>query len=114
MGPCVHWHEVTWRLLCSSLLVMTCFFCYGLNKILPKQELYRSPQVDWGGIVRISKFGAFSRRQIQPSLAAQLHIWYWVGSGLLAKTGNIGIQKQQCMVCVAEFPGFEAWGRVFL
>ena len=35
---------LTWRLLCSSFLVMTCFLI-GDYKILPKKELHRSLQV---------------------------------------------------------------------
>ena len=35
----------TWRLLCSSFLVMTCLVITGHN-ILPKKELHRSLQVE--------------------------------------------------------------------
>ena len=36
--------SITWRLLCSSFLVMTSFLI-GDHNILPKQELHRSLQV---------------------------------------------------------------------
>ena len=36
------WHS-TWRLLCSSLLVLTCFLVSGYH-ILPKMELHKSLQ----------------------------------------------------------------------
>ena len=36
---------LTWRLLCSSVLVMTCFLIWD-DHILTKKELHRRPQVD--------------------------------------------------------------------
>ena len=51
---------LTWRLLCSSFLVMTCFLLGDYN-ILPKKELHRSLQVIWFKVCSLISIGRYPR-----------------------------------------------------